>query len=27
MRFSYRRLTRDPDGVYADLQGALRLAA
>jgi very-short-patch-repair endonuclease len=27
MRFSYRRLTRDPDGVYVDLRDALRLAA
>ena len=27
MRFSYRRLTRDPEGVYVDLRGALRLAA
>jgi very-short-patch-repair endonuclease len=27
MRISYRRLTRDPDGVFEDLRGALRLAA
>ena len=27
IRISYRRLTRDPDGVYADLRDALRLAA
>ncbi|TMK85841.1 MAG: DUF559 domain-containing protein [Actinobacteria bacterium] len=27
MRISYRRLTRDPDGVFGDLRGALRLAA
>jgi len=27
MRISYRRLTRDPDGVYLDISGALRWAA
>jgi len=27
IRISYRRLTRDPDGVYVDLRDALRLAA
>ena len=27
IRITYRRLTRDPDGVYEDLQGALRWAA
>jgi very-short-patch-repair endonuclease len=27
IRIGYRRLTRDPDGVYADLHGALRRAA
>jgi len=27
IRITHRRLTRDPDGVYEDLRGALRWAA